>query len=166
VLSLQSLPRRFMLDFRDLFSEGFAFDNVTGDVVIDRGVASTKDLRMRSATAAVLMSGRTDLKAETQDIDVIIVPDINAGAASLAYAAINPVIGIGTFLAQLFLRSPLTEAGTREVHVTGTWSAPKVDEVEHKAAVAAAAAAASAARASEAAAAASEALAKPRAEAP
>ena len=107
---------------------------------------------MRSASAAVLMSGRADLKAETQDLDVIIVPEINAGAASLAYAAINPVIGIGTFLAQLFLRSPLTEAGTRELHVTGTWADPKVDQVEHKAAVAAAAAAASAARASEAAA--------------
>ena len=125
VLSLQSLPRRFMLDFRDLFSEGFAFDNVTGDVLIERGVATTQDFRMRSATAAVLMSGRADLKAETQDLDVIIVPEINAGAASLAYAAINPVIGIGTFLAQLFLRSPLTEAGTREVHVTGTWAEPE-----------------------------------------
>jgi len=68
------------------------------------------------------------------------------------------VIGIGTFLAQLFLRNPLTEAGTREVRVTGTWSAPKVDELPHEAAVAAAAAAASAARASEAAAAASAAM--------
>ncbi len=155
VLSLQSLPRRFTLDFRDLFLEGFAFDNVTGDVGIEHGVAATRDFRMRSATATVLMSGRADLKAETQDLDVIIVPEVNAGAASLAYAAINPVIGIGTFLAQLFLRSPLTEAGTRELHVTGTWADPKVDQVEHKAAVAAAAAAASAARASEAAAAAS-----------
>ena len=159
MLSLQSLPRRFTLDFRDLFLEGFAFDNVTGDVQIDRGVANTKDFRMRSATAAVLMTGRADLKAETQDLDVIIVPEINAGAASLAYAAINPVIGIGTFLAQLFLRSPLTEAGTRELHVTGTWADPKVEQVEHKAAVAAAAAAASAARASEAADAASAAAA-------
>ena len=164
VLSLQSLPRRLTLDFRDLFDEGFAFDNVTGDVLIERGVATTKDLRMRSANAAVLMSGRADLKAETQDLDVIIVPEINAGAASLAYAAINPVIGIGTFLAQLFLRSPLTEAGTRELHVTGSWADPKVDQVEHKAAVAAAAAAASAARADEAAqaaSAASAAFAKP-----
>jgi uncharacterized protein (TIGR02099 family) len=161
VLSLQSLPRRFTLDFRDLFLEGFAFDNVTGDVLIEHGVATTKDLRMRSANAAVLMSGRADLKAETQDLDVIIVPEINAGAASLAYAAINPVIGIGTFLAQLFLRSPLTEAGTRELHVTGSWADPKVDQVEHKAAVAAAAAAASAARANEAAAAASSAFARP-----
>ena len=155
VLSLQSLPRRLTLDFRDLFDEGFAFDNITGDVLIDRGVATTKDLRMRSVTAAVLMSGRADLKAETQDLDVIIVPEVNAGAASLAYVAINPVIGIGTFLAQLFLRSPLTEAGTRELHVTGTWADPKVDQVEHAAAVAAAASAASAARASEAAKAAS-----------
>ena len=164
VLSLQSLPRRLTLDFRDLFDEGFAFDNVTGDVLIDRGVATTKDFRMRAAAAAVLMSGRADLKSETQDLDVIIVPEVNAGAASLAYAAINPVIGIGTFLAQLFLRSPLTEAGTRELHVTGTWADPKVDQVEHKAAVAAAAAAASAARANEAAqaaAAASGAFAKP-----
>ncbi len=150
VLSLQSLPRRLTLDFRDLFDEGFAFDNITGDVRVERGVASTSDLRMRSATAAVLMSGHADLKAETQDLDVIIVPEVNAGAASLAYAAINPAIGIGTFLAQLFLRSPLTEAGTRELHVSGSWADPKVDQVEHKAAVAAAAAAASAARATEA----------------
>jgi uncharacterized protein YhdP len=107
------------------------------------------------------MSGRADLKAETQDLDVIIVPEINAGAASLAYAAINPVIGIGTFLAQLFLHSPLTEAGTRELRVSGSWANPKVDQVEHKAAVAAAAAAASAARADEAAAAASNAFARP-----
>ena len=164
VLSLQSLPRRLTLDFRDLFDEGFAFDNVTGDVLIERGVATTRDLRMRSATATVLMSGRADMKAETQDLDVIIVPEVNAGAASLAYAAINPVIGIGTFLAQLFLRSPLTEAGTRELHISGSWADPKVDQVEHKAAVAAAAEAASAARADEAAqaaSAASAAFAKP-----
>ena len=120
-------------------------------MLIDRGVATTKDFRMRAAAAAVLMSGRTDLKGETQDLDVIIVPEVNAGAASLAYAAINPVIGIGTFLAQLFLRSPLTEAGTRELHITGNWADPKVMEVQHKAAVEAAAAAASAARAREAA---------------
>jgi uncharacterized protein (TIGR02099 family) len=139
VLSLQSLPRRLTLDFRDLFQEGFAFDNVTGDVLIDRGVATTKDLRMRGLNAAVLMAGSADLKAETQDLRVVVVPELNAGAASLAYAAINPVIGIGTFLAQLFLRNPIAEAGTREFHVVGSWADPKVEQVEHKQAVEAAA---------------------------
>ena len=34
VLSLQSLPRRLALDFRDVFSDGFAFDFVRGDVTL------------------------------------------------------------------------------------------------------------------------------------
>ena len=63
---------------------------------------------------------------------MVVVPEINAGTASLAYAAINPAIGIGTFLAQLFLRKPLIAAGTREFRITGAWDDPKVDKVERK----------------------------------
>jgi uncharacterized protein (TIGR02099 family) len=132
VLSLQSLPRRLALDFRDLFQEGFAFDNITGDVTIKDGVAHTNNLRMRGVQAAVLMEGSADVERETQDLRVVVVPEINAGTASLAYAAINPAIGLGTFLAQVFLRKPLTQAGTREFHVTGPWSDPKVDRVDRK----------------------------------
>lgn len=133
VLSLQSLPRRLALDFRDLFQEGFAFDSITGDVSINQGVAHTNNLRMRGVQAAVLMEGGADIERETQDLRVIVVPEINAGTASLAYAAINPAIGLGTFLAQVFLRKPLTQAGTREFHVTGPWSDPKVERVQRKA---------------------------------
>ncbi|MED5621575.1 YhdP family protein [Ideonella sp. BN130291] len=132
VLSLQSLPRRLVLDFRDLFEEGFAFDNVSGDVRIHDGVASSNNLRMRGVQAVVLMEGEADLQRETQDLRVIVVPEINAGTASLAYAAINPVVGLSTFVAQLFLRKPLMQAGTREFHVTGPWDDPKVVRVERK----------------------------------
>ena len=130
VLSLQSLPRRLALDFRDVFQEGFAFDNVTGDITIQDGVASTNNFRMRGVQAAVLMEGRADLARETQDLRVLVVPEINAGTASLAYAAINPAIGLGTFIAQLVLRRPLMAAGTREFHVHGPWADPKVERVE------------------------------------
>ena len=132
VLSLQSLPRRLALDFRDLFQEGFAFDNVAGDVTIQQGVANTNNLRMRGVQAAVLMEGSADIEHETQDLRVVVVPEINAGTASLAYAVINPAIGLGSFLAQVFLRKPLTQAGTREFHVTGPWSDPKVERVQRK----------------------------------
>ncbi|MBV8500501.1 MAG: TIGR02099 family protein [Paucibacter sp.] len=130
VLSLQSLPRRLLFDFRDVFSEGFAFDGVTGDVAISRGAASSTNLKVRGVQAVVLIDGHTDLAAETQDLRVLVVPEINAGGASLAYAAVNPVIGLGTFLAQLLLSKPMAEAGTREFHITGTWDDPKVDKVD------------------------------------
>ena len=141
VLSLQSLRHRLSLDFRDVFEQGFAFDSFTGDVKIAGGVASSNNLRMRGLQAAVLMDGSADLARETQDLRVVVVPEINAGTASLAFAVINPAIGLGTFLAQLVLRQPLIAAGTREFRVTGSWDEPKIDRVERRTAVPDAAAA-------------------------
>jgi len=132
VLSLQSLPRRLSLDFRDLFQQGFAFDSITGDVKVSQGVAQTNNLRMRGVQAAVLMEGSADIARETQDLRVVVVPEINAGTAALAYAVINPAIGLGAFLAQALLKKPLTEAGTREFHVSGPWADPKVEPVQRK----------------------------------
>ncbi len=132
VLSLQSLPRRLTLDFRDVFSEGFAFDFVRGDVNINQGLAATNNLQMKGVNAAVLMDGSADIARETQDIKVVVVPEINAGTASLIATVINPAIGLGTFLAQYFLRRPLMQAATQEFHIDGSWANPKITKIEHK----------------------------------
>ncbi|WP_343633905.1 YhdP family protein [Roseateles sp.] len=132
VLSLQSIPRRLMLDFRDVFSEGFAFDNVTGDIRITKGVARSDNLRMKGLQAAVLMEGSADLAAETQDLHVLVLPEINAGGAALAYAAVNPAIGLGAFLAQWLLRKPLAAANTEEFRVTGSWSDPRIEQLQRR----------------------------------
>lgn len=134
VLSLQALPRRLTLDFRDVFSEGFSFDFVRGDVNISQGLASTNNLQMKGVNAAVLMEGSADIAKETQDLRVVVVPEINAGTASLIATVINPAIGLGTFLAQYFLRRPLSEAATQEFHIDGTWTNPKITKVDRKAA--------------------------------
>ncbi len=132
VLSLQSLPRRLTLDFRDVFSEGFAFDFVRGDVNISQGVAATNNLQMKGVNAAVLMEGSADIATETQDIKVLVVPEINAGTASLIATVINPALGLGSFLAQFFLRRPLMAAATQEFHIDGSWANPKITKMERK----------------------------------
>ncbi|MBL0918874.1 MAG: TIGR02099 family protein [Hydrogenophaga sp.] len=129
VLSLQALPRRLTLDFRDVFSEGFAFDFVRGDARIERGVVHTNNLQMKGVNAAVLMEGTADLARETQDIKVVVVPELNAGTASLIATAINPAVGLGTFLAQFLLRQPLQSAATQEFRVSGNWADPQVEKV-------------------------------------
>jgi uncharacterized protein YhdP len=132
VLSLQSLPRRFALDFRDVFSEGFAFDFVRGDVVIAQGIAATNNLQMKGVNAAVLMEGKADIAHETQDIKAVVIPEINAGTASLVASVINPAIGLGTFLAQMFLRQPLIRANTQEFQINGSWYDPHITQIPHK----------------------------------
>lgn len=133
VLSLQALPRRLTLDFRDVFSEGFSFDFVRGDVNITQGLAFTNNLQMKGVNAAVLMEGSADIAKETQNLKVVVVPEINAGTASLIATVINPAIGLGTFLAQYFLRQPLTQAATQEFHIDGTWANPKITKVDRRA---------------------------------
>jgi uncharacterized protein YhdP len=132
VLNLQALPRRLTLDFRDVFSEGFAFDWIRGEVTIDQGVARTESLRMKGINAAVLMAGSADITRETQDLRVVVVPEINAGTASLLASAVNPVLGLSTFIAQWLLRRPLNEANTQEFVVRGTWADPVIERVPRR----------------------------------
>jgi len=130
VLSLQALPRRLTLDFRDVFSDGFSFDFVRGDVGIEQGIAKTNNLQMKGVNAAVLMEGQADIAKETQDLKVMVIPEINAGTASLIASVINPAIGLGTFLAQWFLRRPLIESTTQEFHIDGSWADPKITKLQ------------------------------------
>ncbi len=133
VLSLQSLPRRLMLDFRDVFSEGFGFDFVRGDVIISQGQARTNNLQMKGPNAVVLMEGSTDIARETQAIKVVVIPEFNAAGAALVYTAVNPVVGIYSLLAQWLLLKPLVQANTHEFFIDGTWVEPRVTKVERNA---------------------------------
>ena len=131
VLSLQSLPRRLSLDFRDIFSKGFAFDSLNATAAIANGVVKTHNLKMRGVSSTVLMEGSADIVKETQNLHVVVIPEVNAAAASIVYGmAVNPVIGVGTFLAQLFLRDPLMKALTYEYQVTGSWAEPTITKIK------------------------------------
>ena len=130
VMSLQSVPRRLALDFRDVFQQGFAFDTATATVQVSRGVASTENLRLRGLQVLVAMAGQADIGRETQDLHVVVVPEMNASGATLAYAAINPAVGLGAFVGQWLLREPLRLASAREFRVTGHWADPKVERLE------------------------------------
>ena len=132
VLSLQGLPRRLLLDFRDVFFEGFAFDKVQGDVQIQQGIASTHNLQIEGVNAVVKMDGSADIAHETQQLRVLILPQLNAGGASVvAGLAINPVVGLTAYLAQWLLTTPLSKATVQEFMIDGSWSDPRVTRIEH-----------------------------------
>ena len=130
ILSLQSLPRRVTLDFRDIFSEGFAFDGIVGAVKIERGLATTDNFRIAGPAARVTMSGEVDLARETQKLRVRVTPHLSE-SVSIAGALIGgPVAGVAAFLAQKILKDPIEQLASFEYGVTGTWSDPQVLRAE------------------------------------
>jgi uncharacterized protein YhdP len=132
VLSLQALPRRISLDFRDVFSEGFTFDRVTGNVAIARGVMTSNDLRLAGPSAQVMIAGDADLAQETQHLRVRVQPTLSAGVSAgaallfLANPFVGAAVGAGSLLAQKALRDPIEQMFSYEYTITGSWSDPQV----------------------------------------
>ena len=129
ILSLQSLPRRITLDFRDVFSEGFAFDEIVGGIYLERGTAYFKDLRMSGPAAKVRMSGMADLTRETQNLRVTIQPRLEDTVAMAGALLGGPVVGVGTFIANKILQNPIGQAATFEYAITGAWADPVVTKL-------------------------------------
>lgn len=128
VLSLQSLPRRIALDFRDVFSEGFAFDSIVGEARLAQGTMHTENLQIRGPAARVMLSGQVDLLKETQDLRVRVQPAIG-DTVSTGAMLVNPVAGAVVWLAQKALGDPFGQAFAYEYSVTGDWSDPKVEKI-------------------------------------
>jgi uncharacterized protein YhdP len=132
ILSLQALPRRISLDFRDVFSQGFAFDTIVGEVRIDDGVMHTENLRLAGPAAAVDIAGDVDVARETQSLDVRVHPSlstgVSAGAAALFLAnpLIGAAVGAGTLLAQKMLNNPFDQLFSFRYVVSGSFDDPVV----------------------------------------
>lgn len=128
LISLQGLTRRVTLDFKDVFSEGFAFDSIASKIAVLNGQMSTQRLQIDGPGARVVMRGEVDLKRETQLLNVNIQPEMG-GTAALGVALVNPIAGVATWVAHKVLQNPLNHMFGFDYLVTGKWDDPKVEKL-------------------------------------
>lgn len=132
LISLQSLPRRLTLDFRDIFSNGFAFDTIDGKLAVKTGIMrTTGDLKIDGPSAGILMKGEVDLRQETQDLVVTVQPEMGAVFSVGALVLAHPVAGAVAAVASKLLQNPLNKVFSFQYHVTGPWSDPKIEKIGH-----------------------------------
>jgi uncharacterized protein YhdP len=129
ILSLQALPKRITLDFTDVFSSGFEFDNINGNATIKRGIMQTQDLHIDGSSAKVTMKGIVNLNDETQNMHVVILPTLGSSVSMLSAFAAGPVVGLGALIVSKVLGNPLDKLMSFEYNVSGTWADPNVVKV-------------------------------------
>ena len=136
VLSFQGLSRIATLDIggvlKPIVSQGTPFDRITSTGAIDNGVANIKDLSMRGPQGNIRLTGKADLVQENQDIRVTVVPNFNAGSASLAYTFINPIIGLSTMVGQYLIADEVSKLFQLDYLVQGTWANPQIIALDNK----------------------------------
>ena len=129
VLSLQALPKHITLDFNDVFSEGFQFDNINGNATIKNGLIDSQDFHIDGSSAKVTLKGSVDLNAETQNLRVRVLPTVGDSVSLIGAFVISPAVGIGSLIANKILGNPLDKMVSFEYNVSGTWSDPEVVKV-------------------------------------
>jgi uncharacterized protein YhdP len=134
ILSMQALPMHVTtLDFSDVFSKGFQFDNIIGEATITNGVMDTQEFHVYGSAAKVALKGSVDLNNETQNLNVKVFPAVGDSVALLTVFAINPAAGIAGLIADKLLGSPLDKLVSFEYNVDGTWSNPNVVKLNRSA---------------------------------
>ena len=132
LLSVAQLPKRLTLDFRDFFSKGFAFNRVDGHVRVAGGSARSDDLRIDGPAAQIRIRGVADLRAQTFDQTIEVLPkagNLLTVAGAIAGGPVGAAIGAA---ANAVLDKPLRQLAAKTYRVTGPWKDPKVEVLKRE----------------------------------
>ena len=128
--SFNAIPRRLMLDFRDVFAAGLRFDDVEGRFLLEGGFAETDGLVLRSTAAVITISGQTDMAARRYDQKILVEPGLGATLPVIGGLAGGPVGAAAGLVLQQILDRPLRGLSEVRYQVTGPWDAPEIKLVD------------------------------------
>jgi len=130
LVSVQALPKRLALDFRDVFDSGFSFDEATGTFTLENGIAETGDTRLKSSSATIDISGRTDLVERRYDQLMTIRPGVGNTLPIIGALAAGPGGAAAGLALQGLLHEQLGQATQVRYSITGSWDEPLIEPVE------------------------------------
>ena len=128
LVSLDLVPRRLRLDFRDVYTQGLSFDQMAGEAVLSGGELLLPELKIRGPAALVRVSGRTGLVTRDFDQSIVVVPRLRSTLPIVGALLGGPVTGAVVLLVEraLGIGDQVEEAARVEYFVTGPWSDPVV----------------------------------------
>lgn len=129
LLSFNTLPRRLLLNFKDIVEPGLEFEDIRGDFVLEGGSAHTKNLRIKAPGLSIHVIGRTGLITRDYDQRVTITPELSSGVALAGAALSTAGIGLVILLGQEILGQPLDQLGKIRYRVYGNWENPQVEKL-------------------------------------
>ena len=127
LMSIAALPRRLLLDFRDVFEEGFAFDEIGGNFRIIDGNAYTNDLKFGGPAAEIGVVGRTGLRDHDYQQQVVVTAEPGNMLPTVGGLLGGAGVGAALLIFTRLFKEPLKGIGRASYCLSGDWEAPAVD---------------------------------------
>ncbi len=126
LFSFYALPRRLLLDFRDMTETGLTFDGIDGHFRISGGRAQTEDFVVSAPSVSIDVEGEVGLSTRTYDQVITVYPDVSSGVTLAGALFGGPAMGAILMIAQELLDRPLNQATQLSYHLGGTWDDPVI----------------------------------------
>jgi uncharacterized protein YhdP len=133
LLSLNNLPRRLLIDFSDVFGDGFSFDKIEGSFVVEDGNAYTSDLLVKGPSAKIEISGRVGLADQDYDQLVTVTPRVKTPFSLAGTLVGGPAIGAAILVAETLLEGRVkafNKIVRTQYTLTGPWSDPEINKID------------------------------------
>ncbi|MDX1562668.1 MAG: AsmA-like C-terminal region-containing protein, partial [Gammaproteobacteria bacterium] len=131
LMSIAALPRRLTLDFRDVFDEGFAFDEIRGDFLIVDGNAYTDNLLFAGPGAEIGVVGRTGLRDRDYQQQVVVTAEPGNVLPTVGGLLAGPGVGAALLLFTRLFKEPLKGIGRASYCLSGSWEEPEVERIDN-----------------------------------
>jgi uncharacterized protein (TIGR02099 family) len=129
LLSLEYLPRRLRLDFKDVAKEGFHYDLFSGTAKVVNGTVYSPGTLIDGPSAALALSGRTGLVNQTYKMRLELVPKFKSTVPIAVGVIAGPQTGLLVYLLDKMAEGAgvdFNRTVTLDYDITGTWDDPVI----------------------------------------
>jgi uncharacterized protein (TIGR02099 family) len=130
LMSIAALPRRLLLDFRDVFEEGFAFDEITGNFTVIDGNAYTNDLKFGGPAAEIGVVGRTGLRDRDYRQQVVVTAEPGNMLPTVGGLLGGAGVGAALLIFTRLFKEQLKGIGRASYCLSGNWESPTVEPID------------------------------------
>ncbi len=128
IFSLDSLVRKLRLDFRDVFSKGFFYNKMSGNLALHQGVVQTSNTTIDGVPGNLAIQGYADLVSTELDYQMSFSPKVTSSLPVIIAWMVNPATGLAALALDEVFQS--AEVISRiNFTVTGSFEQPVVTEV-------------------------------------
>jgi len=126
LLDLSAINRYLSFDFSPVFGKGFIYDQIEGQVNIDKGNAYTHDFLIRGPATLLDADGRIGLVAEDFDLKIELQPKLSNSVTLATWGVWGPQVAAVVLAMQKIFKKQIA-AGTRITYVVkGPWDHPAI----------------------------------------
>jgi uncharacterized protein (TIGR02099 family) len=127
LMSVGALPRRLSLDFSDVFTKGFGFDEIKGDFRLDSGDAYTCNLSLAGPAADIGIVGYANLVDREYGQTAVVSANVGNTLPIVGAVIAGPQVAAALLIFSQIFKKPLQDMGQVYYTIDGSWDEPTVD---------------------------------------